>query len=73
MAVNEFRSMNQDLYLGQCDGKHKSLTPGRGGEVEMQWPVERLQTLQRQYNFTDFKTGMKPECGCGSSPCQCEY
>lgn len=65
MAVNETRSMNQDMYLGQCDGKHKSFTPSRGGVTEMDWPIERATTLQRQYNFTDFKTRMKPDCGCG--------
>lgn len=65
MAVNLPRSMNQDLYMGQCDGKHKSLTPSRGGEVEKDWPMERAMTMQRQYNFTDFRTGLKPDCGCG--------
>jgi hypothetical protein len=65
MAMNLSRSMNQDLYMGQCDGKHKSLTPSRGGEVETDWPMERAMTMQRQYNFTDFRTGIKPDCGCG--------
>jgi hypothetical protein len=51
MAVNEARSMNADLKLGAGDGKYKSLTPGRGGEVEMSNVVTRMTELQEQYNI----------------------
>ena len=50
MAVNESRSMNNDLRLGANDGKFKNLTPDRGGEVEMESVIERASVLQPQYN-----------------------
>lgn len=34
MAVNDSRSMNRDLTLGATDGRFKSLTPDRGGDVD---------------------------------------
>jgi|LauGreDrversion4_2_1035121.scaffolds.fasta_scaffold01379_16 hypothetical protein len=53
MAVNDSRSMNMDLRLGACDGSHKSLTPSRGGEVEMNNVQIRRTQLQPQYNVVD--------------------
>lgn len=53
MAVNESRSMNRDLQLGATEGKFKSLTPSRGGEVEMTSPAVRAHELQLQYNVVD--------------------
>ena len=53
MAVNEKRSMNEDLKLGVADGKFKSLTPGRGGDVEQLAPAIRHMQLQPQYNISD--------------------
>jgi len=50
MAVNETRSMNNDLRLGANDGKFKNLTPDRGGEPEMEHVIERATVLQPQYN-----------------------
>lgn len=50
MAVNESRSMNADMKAGAGDGKYKSLTPSRGGEVEMTSVVTRMTELQEQYN-----------------------
>lgn len=53
MAVNDSRSMNADLKMGAGDGKFKSLTPSRGGEVEMLAPKVRQMQLQPQYNISD--------------------
>jgi hypothetical protein len=54
MAVNESRSMNDDLHKGLNDGRLKSLTPGRGGSVETANVVNRQNLLQAQYNIVDF-------------------
>ena len=51
MAVNESRSMNRDLVRGAGDGKFKSLTPSRGGEVDPTSATIRKQVLQMQYNI----------------------
>lgn len=53
MAVNESRSMNRDLKMGATDGKFKSLTPDRGGEVEMTASAVRSHELQLQYNIVE--------------------
>jgi hypothetical protein len=53
MAVNESRSMNRDMTLGATDGKFKSLTPGRGGEVEIAAVTIRSHELQLQYDVVD--------------------
>lgn len=53
MAVNESRSLNRDMTLGATDGRFKSLTPSRGGEVEMTQPSVRAHELQLQYNVVD--------------------
>ena len=58
MSVNNSRSMNLDLQKGLNDGVFKSLTPGRGGEVEMQAVQERASLLQPQYNVNDLKMGV---------------
>lgn len=50
MAVNESRSMNMDLIRGAGDGKFKSLTPSRGGEVDPTAATVRQAQLQMQYN-----------------------
>ena len=34
MAVNESRSMRQELLQGATDGSYKSRHPDRGGEIE---------------------------------------
>lgn len=60
MAVNEARSANADLQTGLRDGRYKSLTPGRGGEVEMEKPKQRAKELQMQYGMLH-----GPTCGCG--------
>ena len=52
MAVNDSRSMNRDLRLGATDGKFKSLTPDRGGEVD---PTSA--TLRQQVTKAQFPTG----------------
>jgi hypothetical protein len=49
MAVNDARSMNRDLRLGLSDGKFKSLTPDRGGDVDPTHATARMQVLQSQY------------------------
>jgi len=53
MAVNESRSMNRDMLLGATDGKFKSLTPNRGGEVDPTSSAKRAHELQLQYNVVD--------------------
>lgn len=53
MAVNESRSMNNDLRRGATDGKFKNLTPDRGGDVDPTAVTIREQELQVQYNITD--------------------
>ena len=55
MAVNSSRSMNEDLQHGINDGVFKSLSPDRGGEVEMQDVRERAMMLQAQYDMNDIK------------------
>lgn len=50
MAVNDYRSMNMDLVRGAGDGKFKSLTPDRGGEVDPTSATIRKEMLQMQYN-----------------------
>lgn len=61
MAVNTSRSMNNDLHRGLNDGKFKSFTPGRGGEVETDAVKARAKTLQTQYNVVDFMSGESVE------------
>jgi len=59
MAVNDSRSMNRDMRLGATDGKFKSLTPDRGGEVDPTSATLRQQVTKSQfptgefYSFTD--------------------
>ena len=53
MAVNESRSCNRDMLLGATDGKFKSLTPSRGGEVDPTSSAVRAHELQLQYNVVD--------------------
>lgn len=68
MAVNTSRSMNQDLYFGsQVDGRMKTLTPDRGGDVEQQSPMLRARDLQAQYNITDMGHTFNSGCSCGGS------
>jgi len=50
--------MNLDLQKGLNDGAFKSLSPDRGGEVEMQAIHERASLLQPQYNVNDLKMGV---------------
>jgi hypothetical protein len=51
MAVNDSRSMNSDLRKGAVDGKFKSLTPSRGGEVDPTAAAIRQVELNIQYNI----------------------
>lgn len=53
MAVNNNRSMNSDLRTGVLDGKFKSITPGRGGEVEREHALKRMLVLQEQYGMVN--------------------
>ena len=59
MAVNDSRSMNRDLRLGATDGKFKSLTPDRGGEVDPTSSTARMTVTKslfptgEVYSFTD--------------------
>jgi hypothetical protein len=47
MAVNNERSMNQDLLYGSMDGAARSLWPNRGGQVETEWAIVRAQHFGR--------------------------
>ena len=51
MAVNESRSMNQDMTQGQWDGKYKYLAPDRGGEVDMTNVSTRSRELPWHYGL----------------------
>ena len=53
MAVNESRSMNDDLHSGVNDGRLKSITPDRGGVVDMAEVTVRANLLQTQYGMAD--------------------
>jgi hypothetical protein len=59
MAVNDTRSMNQDLRLGLADGKFKNLTPDRGGDVDPTHATARMTVTKslfptgETYSFTD--------------------
>jgi hypothetical protein len=59
MAVNYSRSMNRDLRLGVTDGKYKSLTPDRGGEVDPTHATKRMTEVKaafptgEQYSIVD--------------------
>lgn len=66
--INQSRSMNKDLQQGITDGLLKSLTPDRGGEVEIEAPYSRYEMLQPQYDIADMKKGLHP-VGCGCSYC----
>ena len=45
--------MNMDLIRGASDGKFKSLTPDRGGQVDPTASTLRQDELQMQYNVQD--------------------
>lgn len=59
MAVNDARSMNRDLKLGTTDGKFKSLTPDRGGDVDPTHATRRMNEVKslfptgEVYSITD--------------------
>lgn len=58
MAINNSRSMNEDLRQGALDGAYKSLTPGRGGDVEQAFVKKRMTVLEQgtypaMHGFTD--------------------
>lgn len=66
MAINSARSMNDDLYQGSNDGMTKSLTPDRGGIVDLSNVVDRAGKLQAQYSITGFnKSFCQGTCSCG--------
>lgn len=66
--MNKYRSMNRDLQQGINDGSYKSIAPGRGGVVELIEPMNRVNTLQLQYNITDYNKGLHSS-GCPCSEC----
>ena len=72
MAINETRSMNNDLQLGLRDGAFKSITPDRGGAVDPSHAIERSSTLQLQYNVVDERMGIHP-AGCKCEGCVPPY
>ena len=51
MAVNESRSMNQDLAQGQNDGERKYLAPDGGGAVDMTNVSTRSRELPGHYGL----------------------
>jgi len=61
MAVNDSRSMNRDLQLGALDGKFKSLTPDRGGDVDPTAATVRAAELNVQYRVMTPPTATMPE------------
>lgn len=61
MAVNDSRSMNMDMRLGALDGKFKSLTPDRGGDVDPTAASIRQAELNIQYNVQEPPASVMPE------------
>ena len=61
MAINDSRSMNVDLHNGLNDGRLKSLTPDRGGQVDNNHVGVRAGLLQAQYNVTDMMKKVTPK------------
>lgn len=58
MAINNSRSMNDDMRKGALDGSYKSLTPSRGGDVEEAFTKKRMAVLEQNtypamHGFTD--------------------
>jgi len=53
MTVNDSRSMNDDLHSGANDGRLKSITPNRGGVIDMVEVTNRSNLLQTQYGMAD--------------------
>jgi hypothetical protein len=53
MAVNESRSMNQDMAQGKNDGFRKFLAPDRGGEVDMTNVATRSRELPWHYGLDE--------------------
>ena len=49
---NMERSANADLRKGIMDGTYKSLTPDRGGDVEMEYVTKRNIVAPPQYGMT---------------------
>lgn len=67
MAVNNARSMNQDMLLGsQVDGQVKVLSPDRGGDVDLAAAHERANQLQAQYSIADMFHTYSDYCNCSS-------
>lgn len=64
MAVNDSRSMNADLQEGLLDGRLKSLTPDRGGTVEVNFVHDRAMGLQAQYSISDHMHSYAMGCQC---------
>lgn len=61
MAVNDSRSMNMDMRLGALDGKFKSVTPNRGGDVDPTAAYVRKEELNIQYNVQEPPASVMPE------------
>jgi len=58
MAINNSRSMNEDMRQGALDGAYTSLTPDRGGDVEQAFVKKRMTVLEQgtypvMHGFTD--------------------
>lgn len=64
MAINDSRSMNADLQEGLLDGRVKTLSPDRGGTVEVQNVHERALALQAQYSISDHMHSFAMGCQC---------
>lgn len=54
MAINDSRSLTQDLLLGAGDGSYKDLAPDRGGEIES------APLLHRQSELSPSFYGLNP-------------
>jgi hypothetical protein len=69
MAVNESRSANADLQLGIRDGRFKSLTPSRGGDVDDSFDRIQASVLPKQYGVNDGYTVPAHAAGCSCGAC----
>ena len=61
MAVNESRNLAAEKTAGINDGRYKSLTPDRGGDVESSAVAQRVTELPAHYGM--HYCGMPEHCG----------
>ncbi len=61
MAVNETRSLNDELGTGMVSGKYKSVRPSWGGVVEPLTAKERMQLHPDRYDIREAPVKCAPD------------